>query len=265
MKKTYIWVIIFVLLVIGLFELSKYLRPHSADEAKWLAAGVECSPMEGEAEHFHPHLDIFVDGVQEKVPAEIGITSTCLAEIHTHDQTGDDVGKIHIESPHAGKPFTFGQFFVVWGKTIERDGYDVSMTVNGTPSTELGNLKLEDLQQIVLNYTKKGTAIISDLVHLSSPVSGAVVTSPLLIKGAAVGAMYFEAVFPVMLKDGSGKVIAQGQAHADGDWMQTGFVPFTATLTFTKPATATGTLVFKNDNPSGLPANDKIVEFPVKF
>lgn len=91
-----------------------------------------------------------------------------------------------------------------------------------------------------------------------------VLTSPLTVTGEAAG-WYFEASFPVQLLDGTGKIIAQGPAQAQGDWMTTNFVPFKATLTFAKPATATGTLVLRNDNPSGLPENDRFLRIPVRF
>ena len=42
-------------------------------------------------------------------------------------------------------------------------------------------------------------------------------------------------------------------------------LPFTAQLEFSAPTTATGTLILKNDNPSGDPAKDKQLTVPVKF
>lgn len=43
------------------------------------------------------------------------------------------------------------------------------------------------------------------------------------------------------------------------------FVPFMVSLAFDAPSTATGTLVLKRDNPSGLPQNDDEVRVPVRF
>ncbi len=151
MKKTYIVILILVLMIFGLFYWSYSLDPAKKAIAVWAANNIECSSMEGEAEHFHPVLHITVDGQNEAVPAEIGITSRCLAEIHTHD----DSGTIHIESPHAGKPFTLGQFFIVWEKTIDRPGYTLVATVDGNPLPDPANLLLADKQNIVLTYTKK--------------------------------------------------------------------------------------------------------------
>jgi hypothetical protein len=107
-------------------------------------------------------------------------------------------------------------------------------------------------------------AVVAD-ISIDQPVAGATVTSPLVVTGEARGNWYFEAVFPVHLLDANGVEIASAPAQALSDWMTTDFVPYKATLTFSMPATATGTLVLENDNPSGLPENSKSVSLPVSF
>lgn len=111
-----------------------------------------------------------------------------------------------------------------------------------------------------------------DLIQIDVPVGGAGITSPITVTGKARGTWYFEASFPVTLVNWDGLIIAEGHADAQGDWMTDEFVPFTATLTFTKPECGTdqdfcmrGSIIFKNDNPSGDPARDKAVEVPVRF
>ncbi len=104
-----------------------------------------------------------------------------------------------------------------------------------------------------------------DLIRVTSPTIGQTVTSPLVVTGEARGNWYFEAQFPVKLLDGNGNVIASGPASAQGDWMTTDYVPFTITLTFKTPATATGTLVLEKDNPSDLPQNANELRIAVKF
>jgi hypothetical protein len=47
--------------------------------------------------------------------------------------------------------------------------------------------------------------------------------------------------------------------------MTNDFVSFQASLQFSPPTTASGTLILHNDNPSGLPANDKEIRIPVYF
>jgi hypothetical protein len=65
----------------------------------------------GLVEHFHAHLDIFVDGKKVAVPALIGINPGAgyLTELHTHDSRG----VIHIESQQQ-QNYNLGQFVAEW-------------------------------------------------------------------------------------------------------------------------------------------------------
>lgn len=109
-------------------------------------------------------------------------------------------------------------------------------------------------------------ATIDNLIAVDAPFKNATVSSPLVISGTARGTWYFEASAPIELRDANGKVIAQGHVDAQGDWMTEDFVPFKTTLTFaTQPAGSKGTLVLKNDNPSGDPARQKELLIPVAF
>jgi hypothetical protein len=109
-----------------------------------------------------------------------------------------------------------------------------------------------------------GPGVKAPAVTITSPRPGELLTSPLTIAGEARG-WYFEGSFPVELKDANGATLATGQATAQSDWTTADPVPFKAVLTFVKPATASGTLILKKDNPSGLPANDAQASFPVQF
>lgn len=96
-------------------------------------------------------------------------------------------------------------------------------------------------------------------VIVTAPLPHATVYSPLLITGEARGSWFFEASFPVYLLDSHGNALGQGVAQAQGDWMTTAFVPFTATLVFTADPQILGDegmLVLQKDNPSGLHEND---------
>lgn len=84
--------------------------------------------------------------------------------------------------------------------------------------------------------------------------------------GKARGTMFFEASFPVVVTDDIGTIVAQGIAQAQGDWMTEDFVPFSVTLTMIdSPTTATGKILFKKDNPSGLPEHDYTHLVPITF
>jgi hypothetical protein len=104
-----------------------------------------------------------------------------------------------------------------------------------------------------------------DLIVVSNVVANQILESPLTIEGSARGLWYFEASFPVELLDGNGKRLTIKPAQAQGEWMTIEFVPFSVTLTFVKPTTATGTLILHKDNPSGEPSRDDSLRIPVRF
>jgi hypothetical protein len=65
----------------------------------------------GLVEHYHAHLDIFVNGRHVTVPQYVGINigGGYLTELHTHDTRG----VIHIEAQKQ-ESFVLGQFFAEW-------------------------------------------------------------------------------------------------------------------------------------------------------
>jgi Immunoglobulin-like domain of bacterial spore germination len=111
----------------------------------------------------------------------------------------------------------------------------------------------------------------ANLITITSPQPNEVIASGVTVTGEARGGWFFEAGFPVTLTNWDGLIIAKGLATAQGDWMTTDFVPYTATLTFTSPLeagaehTKRGTLILQKDNPSGLPENDDALEIPIRF
>ena len=108
-------------------------------------------------------------------------------------------------------------------------------------------------------------AALPDRIELRTPLPDAIIQSPLTLEGRARGSWFFEASFPVYLLDGGGDTIAVIPATAQGQWMTQEFVPFKATLSFTPPASTTGTLVLAKDNPSGLPEHAAELRVPIRF
>lgn len=109
--------------------------------------------------HIHPNLTIYVNGAKQTIPANIGITNSCMHPIHTHD----DSGKIHVESPEQ-RDFTLGDFFLVWGKPFDAthlldqtvdDSHTIVMTVNGVANTQFEKYVMHDGDNIVLSYESK--------------------------------------------------------------------------------------------------------------
>ncbi|MDQ2932922.1 MAG: Gmad2 immunoglobulin-like domain-containing protein [bacterium] len=136
----------------------------------------------------------------------------------------------------------------------------VDVTPIPTPVTTIPN-------DLVISYSGENA---KDMIKVTYPRPGDTISSPLIITGEARGTWYFEASFPVTLTDGDGLIIAEGHAEAQGEWMTENFVPFKATLTFTKPANASAFgnrsfLILHNDNPSGDYTRNKSAEIPVFF
>ncbi|MBI4087425.1 MAG: hypothetical protein HY434_01175 [Candidatus Liptonbacteria bacterium] len=106
--------------------------------------------------HIHPHVRIIVNGTEQKVPANVGVTFGCMHPLHTHD----DTGTIHVESPEK-RDFTLGDFFAVLNKPFSREqvldyktdaSHEIVMTVDGQASQEYENLVFQDGEQIVIEY-----------------------------------------------------------------------------------------------------------------
>ena len=115
------------------------------------------------------------------------------------------------------------------------------------------------------NPTPQTQYYSSSNLQITSPAINAQITSPVTITGQAVGNWFFEASFPVKVTDSNNIVIGSGVAKTTANWMTTNFVPFTATITFTTPGTATGFIVLEKDNPSGEPVNAASESFPITF
>ena len=101
------------------------------------------------AMHIHLKLHIIVDDKEEIIPANIGLTDNCHKPLHTHETDNE----LHVESQTI-RDYTLGEFMSVWGKSIERDGYSVAMTIDDNPSAELGAHIFRDKEKIVLDYKK---------------------------------------------------------------------------------------------------------------
>jgi len=97
--------------------------------------------------HLHSHLTILADGNKINVPNGIGVESGCTREIHTHDEEGI----IHVESD-TDKGYTFTDFLNVWGIQLEQPGYIARLTVNGEFNNNDTNFRLEDGQEILMEY-----------------------------------------------------------------------------------------------------------------
>jgi hypothetical protein len=150
--------------------------------ARTVAAGLVPKTHETLEHHVHAHLDVFVDGVHQTVPAGVGIRiddpavkhavnmvgqssyggisvpceSPCISPLHTHDTSG----VLHTESA-VDVDNTLGQFFVEWGVRLDdrcvgeycTPDWPIAFYVDGKPlaaGTGVGGIALLDHRQITV-------------------------------------------------------------------------------------------------------------------
>jgi hypothetical protein len=159
---------------------SAVLWPAPPDPmARTVAAGLKPGPKEYLTNHFHAHLDVFVDGKPITVPAGIGINindpavrrgdepdgsvsyggidlcnEPCISPLHTHQVSGI----IHSESSDP-TPHTLGQFFIEWGVALSEtcvadscsQAKKIAFYVNGEPfAGDPRAIELTDQKEIAI-------------------------------------------------------------------------------------------------------------------
>lgn len=99
--------------------------------------------------HWHPQLEIYVKGVKQDIPANVGIGAV-HQPIHTHD----DMPVLHLEfSGQVTKDdVKLGNFFRIWGKDMRSFGANMAMTVNGEANTEFENYGMRDEDKIIIKF-----------------------------------------------------------------------------------------------------------------
>ncbi len=106
--------------------------------------------------HIHPNLKIIINGIQQEIPGNIGLSTKIMRPIHTHDTQG----YLHIESPCL-REFYLWEFFEIWEKNFNSTCiFDyctnkisrLKMYVNGQENFEFENLVLRDADVIEIKY-----------------------------------------------------------------------------------------------------------------
>jgi hypothetical protein len=137
--------------------------------ARLVADGLQVLTAEGQIQHTHQHLDLFVDGQRIAIPPDVGIdrVNLILSPIHTHDASGI----IHVESPIV-REFTLGEFFDVWG--VRFDGHCVGGACDGSGRVlsvyRNGQPVTGDPRSIVLDAHEEIVVAIGTTAQLPSPI-----------------------------------------------------------------------------------------------
>ena len=110
--------------------------------------------------------------------------------------------------------------------------------------------------------TPEVTGLKDDLVSFSI-APGAKVKGVMDATGVLKNAYFFEANIRVDILDTNKQTLREGFGTATTEWMTTGPVSFKTKLDFSGLATGPGFIAIRNDNPSGLPENDKEIFIPI--
>lgn len=111
--------------------------------------------------------------------------------------------------------------------------------------------------------TTTTTPTLITRARVASPQPGAILAKTFAVTGVAPNAWYFEAVFPIQVRDADDNLLASAQAQAQSDWTVAGPVSFTASVTISSDYHGPATLILLKDNPSGLPENSDEVTIPI--
>ena len=131
------WIVGIVVLVVGLFAISK------------LFSGDRGDVISRNGLHWHPQLSMYVKGEKIEIPANVG-----LGAVHMPMHTHTDLPNIHLEFEGVvrEKDLMLGNFFRNWGKDMRSFGTNMTMTVNGAPNTEYDIFIMHDDDNIELRY-----------------------------------------------------------------------------------------------------------------
>ncbi len=142
-------------------------------------------------------------------------------------------------------------------------------TVSFWEHQDTANITIQGVEYtdcVLVVDTKDATS--TEQIMVDVPQEDGVVANPIQLYGSARGYWFFEGTAPVTVVDWDGLIIGEGYITAEGDWMTEEFVPFSGSIGYTfatDTPSSNGAIIFRNDNPSGLPENDASFEIPVVF
>jgi hypothetical protein len=138
-------VVLILALVIAHFATAASGSPQAASGNA--VDGITCVPAEGQVQHFHDQLYVFVGGQPVTVPAGVGIVQAqqCLYSLHTHDTSGI----MHIESDSATQKYYLGNFFDIWGQPLTSTNF----MGNKIDATHKFEVRVYDANGVAGTYT----------------------------------------------------------------------------------------------------------------
>lgn len=198
-------------------------------------------------------------GAVTLMPREIVEDSRCPTDVQCIQ-----AGRLRLRATLSSGLGTANQVFLV-GEPVTTEAEAVTLVSVAPVKVSTVSLKSSDYRFTFKveprAFTYRNAS--ANLIRVDTPQPGAVTGKEFRISGQARGNWFFEASFPIEVFGDDGKRLAVVVAQAGSDWMTTDFVPFAADVSVPESYIGRATIVLHKDNPSGLPANDASVSFPI--
>ena len=111
--------------------------------------------------HWHPRLEIYINGEKQEIPANVGILPTKHEEIHTHEDNKEGIIHMEMQGIVTKEETRLGRFFEIWGKKFSSSQiFDsknssegaVKMLVNAKTNKDFENYQMHDGDKIEIRY-----------------------------------------------------------------------------------------------------------------
>lgn len=165
-KRIGLYSLIFILIAGLLYGIYSLVSASITSSAVAASAGLPNNPI-----HWHPNLEIKVNGENIIIPANIGIgpkysdsphydSMMRMTNMHTHDASGKLHWEVMMNAPRPEDMY-LGNFFQVWGKTFNTECIfeycngpegSMKMFVNGNPNYNFEKYMVRDEDKIEIVY-----------------------------------------------------------------------------------------------------------------
>jgi hypothetical protein len=163
-NKQFTYILFPLLIIVGALSLG-YSYISTTHAGYWKTTKVPCVPGADPsvAPHMHVVKHIFVDGVFEPLPGHVGKNDECLSAVHTMDRSGI----VHYVKLRRDMTYKIQDFYEVWERNIEREGYDLKVYINGEEKQDYRSYTLEYLDYIVFQYTSLNGVGVEENVDIT--------------------------------------------------------------------------------------------------
>ncbi len=110
--------------------------------------------------HWHPTLEIYIQGEKQEIPANVGI-GAIHQEMHTHEDNKEGIIHMEMQGLVTKDETRLGRFFQIWGKKFNSGQIfefknsteaAVKMSVNGRQNSDFENYLMRDGDKIEVRY-----------------------------------------------------------------------------------------------------------------